>query len=135
MGHSVVKPCSLLGRGARASTANGLPAVVVDGDRGRKWQIVRKRAGYCGLYCDLMRDFQAHGSRRAACKSHKDSRKKNVRTYIMTAATAPAADLNRNNSIPTSGHEQDDADLADHEDEPESGDKSRLYIAVCIDSG
>ena len=41
----------------------------------KRWQVIKKRAGYCGLCCDVLRDFQGHCSRRPKCKGHKDSRR------------------------------------------------------------
>lgn len=43
--------------------------------REKKWQTIKKRAGYCGLCCDVLRDFAGHASRRPRCKSHQDSRR------------------------------------------------------------
>jgi hypothetical protein len=61
---------------AAAAAAADDPAVAAAAEaRERRWQVIKKQAGYCGLCCDVLRDFQGHGSRRPNCKSHKDSRR------------------------------------------------------------
>ena len=39
-----------------------------------RWAIIKKRAGYCGLCADVLRDFRGHASRRPRCKQHPESR-------------------------------------------------------------
>ena len=39
-----------------------------------RWRTIKKRAGYCGLCCDVLRDLAGHCSRRPACKSHAHTR-------------------------------------------------------------
>ena len=40
-----------------------------------KLELLKKRAGYCGMCADVLRDCVGQCSRRTACKEHKDTRK------------------------------------------------------------
>ena len=40
----------------------------------RKWEVTKKRAGYCGLCRGVLRDFRGQVSRRQRCKQCPDSR-------------------------------------------------------------
>ena len=56
-----------LERGASFETA-------LSPDQLRAWKRIKARAGYCGLCCEVLRDFTGHASRRPNCRAHKDSR-------------------------------------------------------------
>jgi hypothetical protein len=71
------------------------PAVAAAAEaRERRLQVIKKRAGYCGLCCDVLRDFQGHCSRRSNCKSHKDSRKMTEDELIRMRAEFDEEDTN-----------------------------------------
>jgi hypothetical protein len=50
------------------------PACVDSPEQAKAWIRIKKRAGYCGLCADVLRDYTGHASRRPRCKAHKDSR-------------------------------------------------------------
>lgn len=50
------------------------PAFVDTPEQAKAWTRIKKRAGYCGLCADVLRDYTGHASRRPRCKAHKDSR-------------------------------------------------------------
>ena len=50
------------------------PAEQKNQQQDKKWARLKKRAGYCGLCRDVLRDYTSHASRRPKCKQHPDSR-------------------------------------------------------------
>ena len=64
----------LVFRIAEAPNLFGVAEQGVQAAMAKRWAVIRKRAGYCGLCCDILRDYAGHVGRRPACKAHKDSR-------------------------------------------------------------
>ena len=55
-------------------------------DAQKRRSSLKKRAGYCGFCCDVMRDFTGHASRLPNCKAHKYSRKLNTEEWCRLEA-------------------------------------------------
>lgn len=64
-----------------------------DLNRQHKWKLIRKRAGYCGLCCDVLRDFTGHASRRPKCKAHPGSRSLTEEEFARLKAEFDEEDL------------------------------------------